>query len=93
MKYWESYSFIWNPSIYECECDKLCDVGEYLDHENCKCKTRLTDKLLHECSEDINGNEMVYNVTLNDHGRVRNSCTINTVFIIAIIIITGICSI
>ena len=20
----------------ECECDKLCDVGEYLDYENCK---------------------------------------------------------
>ena len=19
--------FIWNPSICECECDKLCDVG------------------------------------------------------------------
>ena len=22
----------------ECECDKLCDVGEYLDYENCKCR-------------------------------------------------------
>ena len=24
---------IWKPSI--CECDKLCDAGEYLDYENC----------------------------------------------------------
>ena len=23
--------FIWNPNNYECECDKSCDVGEYLD--------------------------------------------------------------
>ena len=22
--------FIWNPSNCECECDKACDVGEYL---------------------------------------------------------------
>ena len=25
--------FIWNLSIYEWECDKSCDVGEYLDYE------------------------------------------------------------
>ena len=24
--------FIWNPSNFECECDKLCDVPEYLDY-------------------------------------------------------------
>ena len=23
--------FIWNPSNCECECDKSCDVGEYLE--------------------------------------------------------------
>ena len=27
--------FIWNPSNCECECDKSCDIGEYLDYENC----------------------------------------------------------
>ena len=27
--------FIWNPSICERECDKSCNVGEYLDYENC----------------------------------------------------------
>ena len=21
-----------------CECDKSCDIGEYLDYSNCKCK-------------------------------------------------------
>ena len=28
---------VWNPSNCECECDKSCDIGEYLDYENCKC--------------------------------------------------------
>ena len=28
--------FIWNPGRWECECDKSCDVGEYLDCENYK---------------------------------------------------------
>ena len=33
--------FIWNPSICKCECDKSCDVGEYLDYANCKCRKRF----------------------------------------------------
>ena len=30
--------FIWNPSNGECNCYKSCDIGEYLDYENCKCR-------------------------------------------------------
>ena len=45
--------FVWNSSNCECECDKSCDVGEYLDHKNYKCRKRLTDKLVEECSESI----------------------------------------
>ena len=45
--------FIGNPSKCECECDTLCDVGEYLDYTNCKCRKRLIDKLVKECSENI----------------------------------------
>ena len=30
----------------ECECDKSCDVGEYLDYKSCKCRKRLVDKLV-----------------------------------------------
>ena len=40
--------FIWNPSNWESECDKSCDVGEYLDYQNCKCRKRLVDKLVEE---------------------------------------------
>ena len=28
--------YAWNPSSCEWECDKSCDVGEYLDYESCK---------------------------------------------------------
>ena len=43
--------FIWNLSNCECECDKACDVGEYLDYENFKCRKKLVDKLVDECAE------------------------------------------
>ena len=45
--------FIWNPSNCEWECDKSCDIGEYLDYENCKCKKRLIDKLVEEYTENV----------------------------------------
>ena len=34
--------FIWNPSNCECEYIKACDVGEYLDYENCKCRKKIS---------------------------------------------------
>ena len=57
--------FIWNLSNCECECDKSCDIGEYLDYKNCKCGKKIIDKLVEECSENIDGNEMLYNETLD----------------------------
>ena len=45
--------YIWHPSNCECECDKSCDVGEYLGYKNCKCRKRLVDKLVEECTENI----------------------------------------
>ena len=59
-----------------CECDKLCDVGEYLNYKNCKCRKKLVDKLVEECSENIDGNKMIY----YDYGNVCNSCTVYIVF-------------
>ena len=45
--------FIWNPSNCECESDKSCDIDEYLDYQNCKCRKKLVDKLAEECSKNI----------------------------------------
>ena len=44
--------YAWNPSNCECECDKACDVDEYLDYENCKCRKMLVDKLVDECDKN-----------------------------------------
>ena len=38
---------IWNSSTSE------CDVGKYLDYENCKCRKKLIDKLVEERGENI----------------------------------------
>ena len=43
----------WNPSNCDCEYGKSCDVGECLGYENCKCRKKLIDKLVEECTENI----------------------------------------
>ena len=50
--------FIWNPSSFECECGKLCDIRQYLDYENCKCRKKLVDDLVEECTETSGEVEM-----------------------------------
>ena len=87
--------FIWNPSNCECKCDKSCDVGEYLDYKNCKCRNKLFDKLVEECIENIDANKMLYNETLdviplNVYKKVCDSCTIYMV-LFAIFFITSTC--
>ena len=57
--------FIWNPSNCECECDKSCDIGEYLDYENCKYRKKIIHKLVEEWNKYIEGNKMLYNETLD----------------------------
>ena len=50
----------------ECECDKACDVGEYLDHENWKCRKILADKLIDECTKTIKETKLV-NITFTEN--------------------------
>ena len=45
--------YAWNASNCKCECDKSCDVGKYLDYENCKHKKMLVNELVEECNENI----------------------------------------
>ena len=51
--------FIWNPSSCECECDKSCNIDEYLDYSSCKCRKKLINPLVEECTENINETELV----------------------------------
>ena len=72
--------FIWNPSNCECECDKSCDIGEYLDYKNCRCRKKIIDKLVEECNENIDGKEILYNETLDvipsSDNKTSNSCVV-----------------
>ena len=43
----------------ECECDKSCNIGEYLDYLSCKCRKKLVDPLVEECTDNINKTELV----------------------------------
>ena len=64
-----------NPSNCECECDRSCDVGEYLDYENCKWRKRLVDKLVDECTESVD--EEVEIIDIN-----KNKCNSSIVHIV-----------
>ena len=84
--------FIWNPSNCECECDKACDIGEYLDYENCKCRKKLVDKLVDECTETVEEVKLA-KITLaeNENSYKCSSCTVYIVlFSIFFIINVGI---
>ena len=73
-------------------CDKSCDVGEYSEYKNCKCRNRLVDKLVERFIENIDGNKMLHN-EISDicvYKKVCDSCTIYMV-LFAIFFMTSIC--
>ena len=64
--------FIRNPSNCECKCEKLCNVGEYLDYVNCKCRKRLVDKLAEESTENVEEVKLAK----NENKHKCSSCTL-----------------
>ena len=71
--------FIFNPSNCECECDKSCNIGEYLDYSNCKCRKKLVDPLVEECTENINETKLVEKTldkNENKNNYEHNSCRV-----------------
>ena len=74
--------FIWNPSNCECECYKSCDLSEYLDYKNCKCKKRLVNKLAErssaeEYTENIEETRLVeITSSKNENKHKCSSCTL-----------------
>ena len=68
--------YIWNFSNCECECDKSCDIGEYLDYSNCQCRKKLYDKLIKECTKNIDM------VTIDNEN--KNKCSFSIVYIVCI---------
>ena len=71
---------IWNPSKCECECDKSCDVGEYLDYENCKCKKILVE----ECTKNV-GEMKLAKITSSENEN-KHKCSSCTQYIVLILV-------
>ena len=80
--------FSGNPSNCECECDKLHDVGEYLDHENCKCRKKLVDKLVEECAENIDEVKISGMALFERRNECKSSCRIYVVLIVIVFTIS-----
>ena len=78
--------FIWNPSNCKCECDKNCDFSEYLDYENSKCRKKLVDKLIDECTETIEEVKLA-EVTIfkNENENKHSSCKVYIVLMIVVL--------
>ena len=75
--------FIWNPSNCECECDKSCSIGEYLDYSNCKYRKKLVDPLVEECTENIDETRLVNITVKNENSYYKcSSCSVYIMFII-----------
>ena len=49
----DDWSYMCNPSTCDCECNKACKIGEYLNIKNCPCKKRFFGKLVIACKDEI----------------------------------------
>ena len=68
----------------------------YLDYKNCKCRKRIIDKLVEECSENIYENKTsdivpLNAILLNVYKKVCNSCMVYIVLFV-VFLITNICT-
>ena len=77
--------FIWNPSNCECECDRSCDISEYLDYENCKCRKKLVDRLVEECTGNVEEVKLA-KITLAENEN-KYKCSSYTLYIVLFSII------
>ena len=77
--------FIWKPSNCECKCDKSCGVGEYLDYEKCICRKKLVDKLVEECTENVEEVKLA-KITLAED-EIKHKCSSCTLYIVLFSII------
>ena len=82
--------FIWNRSKWECERNEACDVGEYLDYENCKCRKKFADRLVDECAETVEEVKLA-KITLSENENMYkfSSCTL---YIVLMIVVFKVCA-
>ena len=63
----------------------MCDIGEYLEYKNCKCRKKLIDKLVDEYTETIEEMKLA-KITLpeNESENKYSSCTMYIVLMMLI---------
>ena len=74
--------YISNPSTCSCECDKLCDVGQYLDYKNCVCRKGVVDRMVEDCINIVDG-DAIYNETSLVH---VNDCPSRTPYVVLLVV-------
>ena len=57
-----------------------------MDHENCKCRKRLIDKLVEECRENIDEKKLHSN-EINDYEKICSSCSVYIVLLVKFFIL------
>ena len=68
-----------SSSTCECQCDKWCKQGQYLDHKTCVCKNKLIGRIVEECTSVIN------ETMINDKDNITNNNTYLILFIVPLI--------
>ena len=58
----------------------MCNAGEYLDHENCKCRKKSVAPLIEECTETVD--EVRLGKIILAENESSYKCSSCTVFIV-----------
>ena len=95
--------YMCNPSTCACECDKYCEVGQYLDYNNCECRKKLIDDLIEQYTNTVdieikNGTDIFTSSTVtknivtpvnNDNGTNIYLFLFVAVLIVAVLVAAG----
>ena len=67
----------WGPIFAGWECDKSCNIGEYLENSNCKFRKKIVNKLVEKCTEIIEETRLVEKtLDKNENKDECSSCTV-----------------
>ena len=62
---------------------KNCGFSEYLDYENCKCRKKLVDKLIDECTETTEEAKLA-KITFAENENKYSSYTVSIILMIVV---------
>ena len=88
-----------NPSTCSCECDKYCEIGQYLDYRECVCRKKLIDNLIEQCTTAVDmeinkgtdlvcsATQKVVNISSDSVGRSSGSSNIYLFLFVAVLVV------